>query len=42
MKGSLAFVLGLTCWSVTPASAQIVHDAEYDVLESQHAEEWAA
>ncbi len=38
MKGLLAFRAG----SVTPASAQIVHDAEYDVLESRHAEEWAA
>jgi arylsulfatase len=35
-------VVGMAAMGATPASAQIVHDAEYYVLEAQNGERWAA
>ncbi len=39
--GSIALIIA-SALAVTPASAQIVQDAEYAILEAQHGERWAS
>ena len=41
-KSILFAVLALATWGVIPATAQIVHDAEYYILAAQNGERWAS
>ncbi len=41
LKSTWIVVLGLACGAVPPSSAQIVHDAEYYILEAQNGQTWA-
>jgi arylsulfatase len=38
---ALCTVVGMAAMGATPASAQIVHDAEYSILQAQNGQQWA-
>ena len=42
LQPSLAVLSMASISLAAPAAAELIHDADYDILKAQHAEQWAA